>query len=80
MIFAGKRVLVTAAFRGIGLATARAFLNAGASVAINGRSRDSVAQAIAALGGEQRLAAAAGDIATVAGCALAIDGGASFGR
>ena len=38
MTFEGKAVLVTGASRGIGRATAQAFLEGGARVAINGRS------------------------------------------
>ena len=54
MTFEGKAVLVTGGSRGIGRATAAAFLAAGARVAVNGRSEASVAQAIEALGnGEQ---------------------------
>lgn len=68
MVLAGKSALITGASRGIGMATARAFLAAGARVAVNGRSDGSVAAAIAALGGGGRLAAAPGDVATVAGC------------
>ena len=37
-MFDGKRILITGSSRGIGLAAARAFLDAGARVAINGRS------------------------------------------
>ncbi len=68
MVFENKAVLVTGGSRGIGRATAQAFLEAGARVAINGRTEASVAQAIAELGGHDRLAAAPGDVATAAGC------------
>jgi NAD(P)-dependent dehydrogenase (short-subunit alcohol dehydrogenase family) len=68
MDFSGKSVLITGASRGIGRATAKAFLDAGARVAINGRTRESVADAIDGLGANNRLVAAPGDIATVAGC------------
>lgn len=73
MNLAGKSALIFGASRGIGLATARAFLAAGARVAINGRSDGSVAAAIAALGGDERLAAAPGDFATVAGCEAVVE-------
>jgi len=68
MRFGGKRVLITGSSRGIGLAAARAFLDEGARVAINGRSQASVEAAIDTLGGGERLAAAPGDVASVAAC------------
>jgi NAD(P)-dependent dehydrogenase (short-subunit alcohol dehydrogenase family) len=66
-----RAVLVTGASRGIGKATAQAFLNCGARVAINGRTVESVSKAIAELG-HDRLVAAPGDVATVAGCKAAV--------
>ena len=72
MTFDGKAVLITGGTRGIGRAAARAFLDAGARVAINGRTLDSAAQAIDALGNHDRLVAAPGDVATAAGCEAAV--------
>jgi NAD(P)-dependent dehydrogenase (short-subunit alcohol dehydrogenase family) len=69
---ADRAVLVTGASRGIGKATAQAFLNGGARVAINGRTVESVLKAIAELGAHDRLVAAPGDVATVAGCQAAV--------
>lgn len=63
-----KRVLITGASRGIGRATAEAFLSAGARVAINGRSDSSVSKALEKLGAGDRVVAAPGDVAGVAGC------------
>ncbi len=68
----GKRALVTGSTMGIGRGAAEMFLEAGASVAINGRNPDTVAQTIAELGGE-RLVAAPGDLATVTGCQSVVD-------
>lgn len=78
MRFQGKRVLITGASRGIGLATAKAFLNEGATVAVNGRTEISTAQGIDTLGGGSDLVAAPGDVSTVSGCraivSTALDG------
>jgi NAD(P)-dependent dehydrogenase (short-subunit alcohol dehydrogenase family) len=68
MDFAGKRVLITGASRGIGYAAAKEFLALGARVAVNGRTEQSVATAIAELGGGDRLVAAPGSVSTVDGC------------
>ena len=68
MDFREKRVLVTGGSRGIGFAIAEAFLDAGAHVAVNGKTEQSVSTAIERLGGGERLVAATGDIGTVAGC------------
>jgi NAD(P)-dependent dehydrogenase (short-subunit alcohol dehydrogenase family) len=72
MDFEGKQVLVTGASRGIGFATAKEFLARGARVAVNGRTEQSVATAITALGGGDRLVAAPGNIGTVDGCESAV--------
>jgi len=66
--FCDKRVLVTGGTRGIGRAVVEAFLDAGARVAVNGRTPSSTAGAIESLGGGQRLVAAPGDVGTVDGC------------
>ncbi|MGD0503169.1 MAG: SDR family NAD(P)-dependent oxidoreductase [Steroidobacteraceae bacterium] len=67
MNFEGKRVLVTGSTVGIGRGTAELFLEAGATVAINGRKDEVVAQAVRELGSSKALAVA-GDVGTVAGC------------
>jgi NAD(P)-dependent dehydrogenase (short-subunit alcohol dehydrogenase family) len=76
--FKDKRVLITGASRGIGRATAEAYLNAGARVAINGRSDASVSKALAELDAGDCAIAAPGNVAEVNGCAAivkaAIDG------
>jgi NAD(P)-dependent dehydrogenase (short-subunit alcohol dehydrogenase family) len=67
MDFTGKKILITGSTMGIGRAAAEMFLEAGATVAINGRKASAVDQAIRELGGK-RMIAAPGDVATVAGC------------
>jgi NAD(P)-dependent dehydrogenase (short-subunit alcohol dehydrogenase family) len=79
--FTGKAALVTGAARGLGFATAKALHEAGASVAINDRTPEAVAAAIRRLGGGKRLASAAADLATGAGCEAAVrQAGEAFGR
>lgn len=74
-------VLVTGGSRGIGLATAARFLEAGASVLIAGRSEESLRSAAVRLGHGDRVRRVAADVSTVAGCdaavAAALD---AFGR
>jgi NAD(P)-dependent dehydrogenase (short-subunit alcohol dehydrogenase family) len=76
--FTDKRVLVTGGSRGIGRGTVAAFLEAGARVAVNGRTARSTAAGIAAIvaggagGDSAKLLAAPGDVATVAGCEAAV--------
>jgi gluconate 5-dehydrogenase len=50
MILQGKTAVITGGSRGIGLAIARALLDAGAKVMITGRSQDSIDTALAELG------------------------------
>ncbi len=68
MQFVDKQVIVTGATRGIGYATAKAFLDAGARVAVNGRTEASVARAIESLGGGSNLIASPGDISRASVC------------
>jgi len=70
--FTNKRVLVTGGTRGIGRATVAAFLQAGARVAVNGRTADSTLSAIAALRNEERLVPTPGDVASASGCARVV--------
>ena len=63
-----KRALVTGGTRGIGRAAVEAFLDAGARVAINGRSIESTTAAITELGAPAGLVAAPGDVGTASGC------------
>jgi 3-oxoacyl-[acyl-carrier protein] reductase len=60
--FTGRRVFVTGSTLGIGRVAAEAFLAAGATVAINGRTTESVECTIREMGGGPRLVAAPGDL------------------
>lgn len=68
MNFTSKRILVTGGTRGIGRGIVEAFLNAGASVAVNGTTVETTAKAIHELENNGRTVAAPGSVSTVAGC------------
>ena len=76
MDFTDKRVLVTGGTRGIGFGVVSAFLDAGARIAINGKTSQSVNAALEKLGERpgagEHLVAAPGDIGTVSGCETAV--------
>jgi NAD(P)-dependent dehydrogenase (short-subunit alcohol dehydrogenase family) len=71
--FSNKRVLVTGGTRGIGKAVVNAFNEAGALVAVNGRTVNSVDVMLDTMRENERLYAAPGDVGTVAGCELAVN-------
>lgn len=71
--FRDKAILVTGGTRGIGMAAVRAFLAAGARVAVNGHTKESTQRALQKLGTTGEVAAAPGDIGSVAGCRAAVD-------
>jgi NAD(P)-dependent dehydrogenase (short-subunit alcohol dehydrogenase family) len=73
MMMAGKRVLVTGGTRGIGRATVQAFLKAGARVAVNGSSPDSVAKALNELAAGERVVAAPANLTVVPECRRMIE-------
>ncbi len=67
MSFEGLKVLVTGSTRGIGKATVAAFLERGATVAVNGRRAEDVDATIANLGSD-RMVAAPGALTSAAVC------------
>ena len=73
MTFSDKRILVTGGTRGLGRGIVEAFLKAQARVALNGSTADTTAKAIKELGGGDRLVAAPGSVATVAGCQAIVE-------
>ena len=73
MEFMDRRVLVTGGTRGIGRAAVESFLAAGARVAVNGRTAESVARALQELGAGSSVVGAPGDTATAAGCKAVVE-------
>ncbi|OLR92202.1 SDR family NAD(P)-dependent oxidoreductase [Actinokineospora bangkokensis] len=67
----GKTALVTGSTQGIGAAIAAGLAAAGARVAVNGRSADSVAAAVEGMDGD--VVAAPGDLSTEEGAAAVLD-------
>jgi meso-butanediol dehydrogenase / (S,S)-butanediol dehydrogenase / diacetyl reductase len=79
----GRVVLITGGSRGIGLATAERFLDAGASVVVTGRSEAALAAAEAHLPGREhgRVRSAVADVSSIAGCQAAVAAAVdAFGR
>src|SRR5216683_2914623 len=71
----GRVVLITGGSRGIGLATAKTFLDAGASVVVTGRDESALATAVARLDGAGQVRSAKADVSSVSGCRAAADAG-----
>lgn len=69
----GTKAIITGSTKGIGLATAKMLLGAGASVVVNGRSEASVTDALKALDGIGPVRGVIADMSTAAGCAKVID-------
>jgi NAD(P)-dependent dehydrogenase (short-subunit alcohol dehydrogenase family) len=76
----GKVALVTGAGRGLGFAIARALHAAGAVVAVNDRTKETVGAAVARLGGGDRLVPAPADLADAAGARRTVEAAAGRGR
>ncbi|HUD60489.1 MAG TPA: SDR family NAD(P)-dependent oxidoreductase, partial [Acetobacteraceae bacterium] len=71
--FAGKRIVITGGAGGIGVATARAFLDQGAHILLIDVDAARLDEAKAALGGT-RIFTAVSDLATPAACAALMQG------
>ena len=78
--FTGQVALVTGAGRGLGFAIARALHESGATVAVNDRTAEACATAIARLGGGDRLIAAPADLSLPGGPEQAVAQAAGAGR
>jgi meso-butanediol dehydrogenase/(S,S)-butanediol dehydrogenase/diacetyl reductase len=77
--FSGKVALVTGAGRGLGFAITRALLNAGATVAVNDRTADTVDAAIARLGRARTIPAPA-NLSDASGARKAVAAARAAGR
>jgi 3-oxoacyl-[acyl-carrier protein] reductase len=73
-----RRVLITGASSGIGLACARAFLAAGDAVVAHYRSGRAVVDALAEEHGTDRVAAVGADLATEEGCVALVRAAGAF--
>jgi NAD(P)-dependent dehydrogenase (short-subunit alcohol dehydrogenase family) len=74
----GRVVLITGGSRGIGLATAKTFLDAGASVVVTGRDESALAASVARLDGAGQVRSAKADVSSVSGCQAAVARGVFF--
>jgi NAD(P)-dependent dehydrogenase (short-subunit alcohol dehydrogenase family) len=68
---AGRAALITGGSKGLGLAAAGAFLDAGGRVAIVARGEAGLGEAAAALAPKGKVVTIAADVSTAAGCATA---------
>lgn len=75
----GKLALVTGSTLGIGRAIAEALVGEGARVIVNGRSRKSLGETVAALSERGEVHGIAADLMTAAGAQQVIDGAARIG-
>lgn len=73
MDLSGRTALVTGSTSGIGFATAEALLKSGATVVVNGRTEERVAEAVGKLTGNGDVRGVAADIATAEGAAELIE-------
>jgi 3-oxoacyl-[acyl-carrier protein] reductase len=76
MDLSNKRFLITGGTRGIGRATVEAFLNAGARVAVNGRSASAVNDVLSELDAGEHVLAAPGDLSNLADCRIVVENAA----
>ncbi|MFN3257817.1 MAG: SDR family NAD(P)-dependent oxidoreductase [Ilumatobacter sp.] len=70
----GRVACITGGTRGIGRATAEAFLREGAKVVVNGRDPEKGAQALAEMNGGDDVFFLAGDVKTREGCEAIVNG------
>ena len=70
----GRVACITGGTRGIGRATAEAFLREGAKVVVNGRDPEKGAQALAEMNGGDDVFYLAGDVKTREGCEAIVNG------